>query len=89
MEIIDWKIRGKKEVMRFDSFCYDSLLKQRKGTSKILLHKRIVTDLGLQPDTKIWCHLAGDSRGRPVMICYLDGGPRVKVEEGDKSEESG
>ena len=53
--------------------------KNRKGTSRITINKMVATGLGLESGRKLFCYVAKDRSGRPIMVTYLDGEPRPEV----------
>jgi len=53
--------------------------KNRRGTSRITLSKIVATGLGLESGQKLFCYVAKDGEGRPMMVVYLDGKPRREV----------
>ena len=82
MTLID--INKKETTVRFAPIGWRSLLQVRSGTSKILFLKSVVRGLCLQRGLPVYSYVAEDPEGRPVMLSYLDGQPRMgETVEGD------
>lgn len=78
-----------KDTIRYEAFSWDALLKIRRGTSKLLIHKRVVSGFGLQPDVRLHNYIASTSDNRPVLVVFLDGKPRIGGDSnGSKKETS-
>ena len=87
MEIIDRKFKNQKTTITYDSIGWKSLLQRRGGTSRILLLKSVVRGLCLERGLPIYSYVGHDPEGRPVMVSYLDGKPRImSAREGEEHE---
>jgi len=51
--------------------------KNRKGTTRITINKLVSTGLALKQGQRLCSYVAKDPSGRPIMVVYLDGMPRV------------
>ena len=60
----------------FESFGWKTYLQQRRGTSKITINKCVAVGAGLEKGQFLYCYLARDKAGRPVVVVYLDGKER-------------
>jgi len=87
MECVDISQNGMESRIKFAPIGWKSLLQMRGGTSKILVLKSVVRGLCLERGVPIYSYVAEDPKGRPVMVSYLDGQPRVgkgdPFDEGD------
>jgi len=63
---------------KFESFGWKTYLQQRRGTSKITINKCIAVGAGLEKGQFLYCYLAKDKNGRPMVVVYLDGRERGK-----------
>lgn len=79
MVVIDKALRGREARITFESIGWKSLLQLRAGTSKILVPRAVVRGLCLEREMPIYSYVGVDCRGRPVMVSYLDGKPRMSV----------
>jgi len=77
METIDKKQKNKEVRIAFESIGWKSLLQKRGGTSRILILKSVVRGLCLERGMPIYSYVGEDPEGRPVMVSYLDGKPRI------------
>ena len=87
MDIIDKNLKNKLAIITFESIGWKSLLQIRAGTSRILVLKTVVRGLCLERGQPIYSYVGEDSEGRPVMVSYLDGKPRVSKAESEKDGE--
>ncbi len=63
--------------IKFQAVGWKCLLQKRAGTSRILVLKSVVRGLCLERGMPIYSYIGEDSEGRPVMVSYLDGKPRI------------
>jgi hypothetical protein len=77
METIDTNQKHKEVTIKYDAVGWKSLLQKRAGTSRILILKSVVRGLCLERGMPIYSYTGEDADGRPVMIAYLDGKPRI------------
>ena len=63
--------------IKFQAVGWKCLLQKRAGTSRILVLKSVVRGLCLERGMPIYSYVGEDSEGRPVMVSYLDGKPRI------------
>lgn len=61
---------------KFETYGWKTLLQQRRGTSKITINKNVAVGAGLQKGQSLYCYLAKDREGRPMVVVYLDGKER-------------
>jgi hypothetical protein len=89
MKTIDKKRKKKQVLVDFDSVGWKSLLQQKGGTSKILILKSVVRGLCLERGMPIYSYVGEDQEGRPLMVSYLDGKPRIVSENhpGDEKDD--
>ena len=87
MEIIDGKRKNRELTVTFESVGWKSLLQMRGGTSRILILKSVVRGLCLDRGMPIFSYVGQDHTGRPVMISYLDGNPRIPSDSEGKNDE--
>lgn len=85
MEIIDRNQKKQESKIAFEPIGWKSLMQKRGGTSRILILKSVVRGLCLERGQPIYSYVAHDSEGRPVMVSYLDGKPRI-IPKGEKDE---
>jgi hypothetical protein len=83
METINPTLKDKTTQVRFQAVGWRSLLTTRAGTSKILILKSVVRGLCLERGMPIYSYVAEDNEGRPIMVSYLDGNPRLQIKGGD------
>ena len=84
MESIDRNQKNRELNIRFESIGWKSLLQIRGGTSRIVILKSVVRGLCLEPSMPVYSYIGEDTGGRPVMVSYLDGQP--KIAGGDNGE---
>jgi len=89
--MIDMDKKSKNKVVKitYESIGWKSLLQIRGGTSRILILKSVVRGLCLERGQPIYSYVGEDPEGRPVMVSYLDGKPRIipkKDSEGESDE---
>ena len=77
MDIIDKNLKNKETKVVFEPIGWKSLLQIRGGTSRILVLKTVVRGLCLERGQPIYSYVGEDAQGRPVMVSYLDGKPRI------------
>ena len=86
MDMIDKRLKNKQLKITLESIGWKSLLQKRGGTSRILVLKSVVRGLCLERGMPIYSYVGEDRDGRPVMVSYLDGRPRLLPETGIKKE---
>jgi hypothetical protein len=77
METINKHLKNKTTQVCFQAIGWRSMLQIRAGTSRILILKSVVRGLCLERGMPVYSYVAEDSDGRPVMVSYLDGKPRI------------
>ena len=77
MEEIDPNQKSRQIPIKLESIGWRALLQTRAGTSRILILKSVVRGLCLERGMPIYSYVGDDPTGRPVMISYLDGEPRI------------
>jgi len=77
MEIIDTTFRLKKATIEYDAIGWKSSVQNKRGSSRILILKAVARAYCIEPGTAIFSY-CGSIQGRPVMVSYLDGCPRLK-----------
>jgi len=87
MKIID-QLEGDTGKVHYKGIAWKSLLRERAGTSRILIIKSVVRGVGIVRGTPIFSYLAKDESGRPVMISYLDGKHRIIKGQEDETKET-
>ena len=85
MEIVN-KTQNMEGKIKYQAVGWKSLLQKRGGTSRILILKSVVRGLCLERGMPIYSYVGEDSEGRPVMVSYLDGKPRIVKPEGGQDE---
>lgn len=78
-----------REEVKFQPIGWKSLLQIRAGTSRILILKSVVRGLCLERGQPIYSYVGEDSKGRPVMVSYLDGKPRIIPKREGGGDEKG
>ena len=63
---------------RIESFGWKTSVQQKRGSSKITINKIIAVGAGLEKGQAVYCYVAKDKKGRPMILVYLDGKPRSK-----------
>ena len=86
MNVIDKNLKNKETRIVFEPIGWKSLLQIRGGTSRILVLKTVVRGLCLERGQLIYSYVGEDAQGRPVMVSYLDGQPRISP-KGEKDGE--
>ena len=89
MEVIDRKSRHREVKIAYDAIGWKSLLQTRRGTSRILILKSVVRGLCLERGMPIYSYVGEDPEGRPVMVSYLDGKPRLLPRKSSEEDEDG
>jgi hypothetical protein len=64
----------------FQNIGWTSKISQKRATFGISINKIVATGCLLEKGKQIYCYLAKDSDGRPVLIAYLDGKKRPAEE---------
>lgn len=82
METINQNLKDKTTQVRFQAVGWRSLLQNRAGTSRLLILKSVVRGLCLERGMPIYSYIGENSEGRPVMVSYLDGNPRLQTKRG-------
>ena len=89
MTEINMKSKNKVTEITYEAIGWKSLLQQRGGTSRILVLKSVVRGLCLERGMPIYSYVGEDPEGRPVMVSYLDGKPRIISKRESKDENDG
>ncbi|MBI2661682.1 hypothetical protein HYX09_05470 [Candidatus Woesearchaeota archaeon] len=77
METTDETTRPNELWITLEALGWKALLQTRRGTSKILVLKSVVRGLCLERGMPVHSYVGRDPAGRPVMLSYLDGKPRI------------
>ena len=64
---------------KIETFGWKTYLQNRRGTSKITINKNVAVGACLEKGQFLYCYLAKDKNSRPIVLVYLDGKPREKV----------
>jgi len=87
MEVIDQKRKGKESRITYQPIGWRSLLQIRAGTSRILILKTVVRGLCMEKGMPIYSYVCEDQEGRPLMVSYLDGKPKIEKTSGEDTDE--
>lgn len=68
---------------RLETFGWKTYLQNRRGTAKITINRNVAIGAGLEGGEFLYCYLAKDREGRPMVVVYLDGKPRSRMPLGN------
>ena len=76
-----WKRERKLIIVdpRIECFGWKTSVQFKRGSAKITINKIIATGTGLEKGQYVYCYIAKDRTGRPMILVYLDGKPRTKT----------
>ena len=61
---------------QFETYGWRTYVQNRRGTSKITISKPVAIGAGLEKGIHLYCYVAKDKDNRPMVVVYLDGGPK-------------
>ena len=62
--------------IKFQNIGWKSKISQKRATFSISINKLVVNGCCITKGQDLYCYLADDNNGRPVMLVYLDGKKR-------------
>ncbi len=62
--------------IKFQNIGWKSKIAQKRATFSISINKLVVLGSCLEKGQILYCYLAEDTRKRPIIVVYLDGGKR-------------
>lgn len=69
-----------KMRIKFQNIGWKSKVARKRATLSISINKLVAIGCGLEKGQSLFCYLAKDEYGRPLILVYLDGKERsVKI----------